>query len=689
MGETVYDDCWLRYEPIQNPARRLSYRKLCSHVFTSTAGPEFGVIRDELHTGLTGLLGREPHLWMHPPRSVDGFLAVGRRERMAVVRAGVAETEIDALHEDGYIIRSVEWEDTECLVITGATNAGMVYGTFHLLRLLATRQPIDELDIVEEPKNDARIINHWDTPFRRSVERGYAGSSIFDWAQLPHLRDRYRDYARLLAAVGINGVVLNNVNTQTPDRPGENMATAGMDGWQLLQSKQLPKVAALASVFRRYGIKIYLSVNFGAPVLTGALNTADPLDDDVVQWWSETFDAVYDHVPDFGGVLVKADSEGQPGPHDYNRTHAEGANLLGRALAPHDGRVFWRAFVYGSHDDRAVQAYNTFAGLDGAFHENVTLQIKNGPVDFQPREPVSTLFGALSETNLACELQITQEYTGQGVHICYLVPQWKEIFETDTHAHEERTPVSELLAHSDGNGIAGVGNVGTDPNWTGHYLAQANLYGFGRLVWDPDLEIETITAEWVTQTFGNEPAVVETVSSILYDSWPAVLDYMTGHLGLLHMMYNKNDVLENHYNPDPWEWPEYHGADDDGIGVDRTDYAEQFPEPLAEQYLSVEDCPTELLLFFHHLPWEYEYEGITVIQRLYENCVAGVKTVRSMRDRWAGLEGDIDRARHRHVAERLDEQLVHAKQWRDTLIAFFSEYADIPDQTQHSGGVDN
>lgn len=679
MEITEYDDCWLQYDTIQDSERRSSYRTRCSHVFSSTESPELGVVRDELRTGLKDLLGREPHLWMHPPRSVDGFLAVGRRDRMAVVRAAVDADEIDALHEEGYIIRSVEWEEKECIVITGATDKGMLYGTYHLLRLLATCQPVTDLNVVEEPKNEERIINHWDNPFRGSVERGYAGTSIFDWEQLPDLRERYRDYARLLASVGINGIVLNNVNTQKPDRPGANPAIVEMEGWQLITSKNLPKVAAIASVFRRYGIRTYLSVNYAAPILTGDLETADPLDSDVEQWWAEMADEVYDHVPDFGGFLVKADSEGQPGPYDYDRNHAEGANVIGRALEPHGGRVYWRAFVYASHKDRSVQAYDTFEPLDGEFHDNVTLQIKNGPIDFQPREPVSTLFGAMPETNIACELQITQEYTGQGVHVCYHVPQWKEIFDTDTYTHGEGTPVKDLLTHSEGEGIAGVGSVGADPNWTGHYLAQSNLYGFGRLVWDPNLASETITDEWVRQTFGNDPTVIESITSILYDSWPAVLDYMTGHLGLLHMMYNQDDVLENHYNPSPEEWPGYHGATEDGIGVDRTEYAAQFPASLAEQYSSVHDCPTELLLFFHHLPWEYEHDGTTVIQRLYDNCFAGVETVRSMREQWTELDGHIDPKRYCHVAERLDEQLAHAKHWRNTLVEFFYDYANIPD----------
>ena len=680
MSVTDYDDCWLRYDRVDDADRRAEYRTRCLHAYVSEGGPELRAVRRELRTGLEGLLGREPHLWQHPPRSTDGFLAVGRRHEMEIVRDAISKAELDELDEEGYVLRAHEWKGQRCLVVTAPTDRGLVFGTFHLFRLLATHEPIADLDVVEEPQTKERIVNHWDNPFRGSVERGYAGQSIFDWEALPDLRERYWDYARLLASVGINGIVINNVNTQKPDRPGANEAVADMEGWQLLRTKNLEKVAALATVFRRYGIRTFLSVNYAAPMLVGDLDTADPLDEGVEAWWREKTDEVYERIPDFGGYLVKADSEGQPGPYDYDRDHAEGANVLGRAVEPHDGRIFWRAFVYASHEDRSVQAYDTFEPLDGEFHDCVTVQIKNGPIDFQPREPISSLFGAMPETNVTCELQITQEYTGQGVHACYHVPLWKEVLETDTYASGEGTPVKDLFAHSAGEGIAGVGNVGDDPNWTGHYLAQSNLYGFGRLVWNPDLDTETITDEWVRQTFGDDPTVVESVSNILYDSWPAVLDYTTGHLGLMHMMYNGNDVLENHYDPSPGEWPGYHGASEDGIGVDRSEYAEQFEEPLARRYASVDDCPTGLLLFFHHLPWDHELdEGTTVVQRLYDNCFAGVDEVRSLRDRWLELDGDVDAKLHRHVAERFEEQLTQAKIWRDTLTAFFYEYSGVPD----------
>jgi alpha-glucuronidase len=680
----AYDDCWLQYDPADEQ-RRESYRRRCQHVYASDRSPELGAVRDELRRGIGGLVGREPHLWQHPPRSTDGFLAVGTPDEMAVINDSVSVETVQSINDGGFYIRSVEWEGADCIIVTAPTDRGLVYGTFHLLRLMALREPIDDLAIIEEPANAERIIDHWDNPFRRSVERGYAGQSIFDWERLPDLRERYFDYARLLASIGINGIVLNNVNTRIPSRTSANASVAEKEGWQLLERNGLEKVAALATVFRRYGIRTYLSVNYAAPMLIGDLETADPLDPAVESWWERKADEVYDLIPDFGGFLVKADSEGQAGPYDYDRTHAEGANVLAHALEPHGGRVWWRAFVYSDHADRAVQAYETFESLDGEFHDNVTVQIKNGPIDFQPREPVSTLFSEMHDTNLGCELQITQEYTGQGVHACYLVPQWKEILEFDMYADGEGTPVKDVFANSEGEGIAGVGLVGEDPNWTGHYLSQANLYGYGRLAWDPDLDTETITDEWVRQTFGDDLMVAETVGEILLDSWDALIDYETGGLGLMHMMYNGSARLENHYDPSPEEWPGYHGATEDGIGVDRTTsgsgYAAQYPDPITEQYDSPESCPEELLLFFHHLPWTYELDnGTTIIQRLYDNCFAGVDAVRDLRERWHTLEGAVDEERYRHIAERFDEQVVQAERWRDTLVSFFYDYSGVPDQ---------
>ena len=678
------DDCWLRYEPVGDDAPDESYRTHCLHAYVSTGAPELAAVRDELRRGIGGLLGREPHLWQHPPRSADGFLAVGTPEEMAVVAESVDTEAVAGLADGGFHLRATEWAGSPVLVVTAPTDRGLVYGTFHLLRLLALGRPIADLDTFEEPATPDRLVNHWDNPFRRSVERGYAGTSLFDLGELPALRERYEEYARLLASVGVNGVVVNNVNTEIPSRPSANPAMEAFAGWQLLDTDRLDDLTGLAAVFRRYGIRLCLSVNFGAPEKLGGLDTSDPTDPAVADWWARKADEVYDRIPDFGGFLVKADSEGQPGPYDYGATHVDGANVLARALAPHGGRVWWRAFVYGSHADRAVQQYETFAPLDGEFHDNVTVQVKNGPIDFQPREPVSPVFGRMPETDLGLELQITGEYTGQHVHACYHVPMWREALAFDTDPAGDGRRVKELF-ETPGSGVAGVGGPGEDPNWTGHYLAQANVYGFGRLAWDPDLTTEEITAEWVGQTFGTDPAVAEPVTDVLHGSWPAVVDYTTGGLGLLHVMYNGEARLENHYDPAPEEWPGYTGATADGIGVDRNargnGYAQQYPDAIAERYDDPETFPEEFLLFFHHLPWEHELaDGRTVVQTLYDNCFRGVERAERLRDRWHDLDGRIDDRRFRHVAERLDEQVLQARRWRDSLVDFFYGHSGVADE---------
>ncbi|MWG33458.1 alpha-glucuronidase family glycosyl hydrolase [Halomarina oriensis] len=684
MTPPVTDDCWLRYEEVTDERRHEAYRTYCANAYVSVGAPELGAVRDELRRGLGEILGRTPHLWQHPPRSADGFLAVGTPEEMQVIHDSVVVDAVDALADGGFHVKATEWEGANVLVVTASTDRGLVYGTFHLLRHLSLGRPLDGLDVFEEPATADRFVDHWDNPFRRSVERGYAGLSLFDVETLPNVDERYVEYARLLASVGVDGLVVNNVNTEIPDRPSANDAMSELGGWRLLEPRYLEKLAALASVFRRYGIRLALSVNFGAPERLGGLDTADPNDEAVERWWAEKATEVYEYVPDFAGFLVKADSEGQPGPYDYDADHVDGANVLARALEPHGGRVWWRAFVYGSHSDRAVQQHETFEPLDGAFHDNVTVQVKNGPIDFQPREPVSPVFGQMPETDLALELQITGEYTGQHVHACYHVPMWKEVLEFDTDPEGHGRRVADLLTEA-GSGLAGVGGPGDDPNWTGHYLAQANLYGYGRLAWDPDLDTATVTDEWVRQTFGHDPEVVETVTDVMHDSWPAVVDYSTGGLGLMHMMYNGEARLENHYDPAPGEWPGYTGATADGIGRDRNargnGYAQQYPEALAERYDDPETCPEELLLFFHHLPWDHTLDdGRTVVQTLYDNCFAGVAAARDLRDRWDSLDGRVDEQRFRHVAERFDEQVVQAERWCRTLTAFFYEHSGVPDE---------
>lgn len=452
----------------------------------------------------------------------------------------------------------------------------------------------------------------------------------------------------------------------------------------------------MADIFRSYGIKTFLSINYASPIEIGGLPTADPLDPEVRRWWKETAKRIYQYIPDFGGFVVKADSEFRPGPFTYGRDHAEGANMLAEALVPFGGLVIWRCFVYNCQQDwrdrttdRAKAAYDHFKPLDGQFREKVILQIKNGPMDFQVREPVSPLFGAMPNTNQMMEVQITQEYTGQQKHLCFLIPQWKEVLEFDTYAKGKGSKVKKVVDGSlfgyHYSGITGVSNVGDDPNWTGHTLAQANLYGFGRLAWNPDLSAEEIANEWIVQTFGDDPQVIEAVSWMLLASWRIYENY-TSPLGV-GWMVNPG----HHYGPnvDGYEyshWGTYHYADRDGIGVDRTvatgtGYTAQYFPENAAMYESLDTCPDELLLFFHHVPYTHRlHSGETVIQHIYNTHFKGVEQTKELKKRWEQLKGKIDEKRYNDVLERLTIQVEHAKEWRDVINTYFYRKSGIDDQ---------
>jgi alpha-glucuronidase len=531
------------------------------------------------------------------------------------------------------------------------------------------------------------MVNQWDNMSAAehlgSVERGYAGDSIF-FRDGAVVTDRHRivDYARLLASVGINALSINNVNVHP--------AAAR------LLTDHLADVADVARILRGFGITLFLSVNFAAPMLLGGLPTADPDDPAVVGWWRQTTERVYDWIPDFGGYLVKADSEGQPGPFSYGRDHADGANLLARALQPFGGTVFWRCFVYNSRQDwrdrttdRARAAFDNFMPIDGQFADNVVLQIKNGPVDFQAREPVSPLIAALTSTNVAVEVQITQEYTGHQIDVCYLVPQWREMldFVPDPGGTPPLTIAGIVAARARAHGRAGlcaVSNIGDDANWTGHKLAQANLYGFGRLAWDPSLSADDVLAEWTRLTFPESPPVHAVVGEILRGSWQTYESY-TAPLGVGWMV-----TPEVHYGPsvDGYEysrWGTYHFADRDGLGVDRTvatgsGFAGQYPPARAQQYEDRQTCPDELLLFFHHVPYTHLlHSGKTVIQHVYDTHFAGVEAVAAMLAAWRTLAGRLDAVTFENVLGRLERQLRTAREWRDQLNTYFWRKSGVPD----------
>ena len=657
--------CWLQYDLLP-PELLARYGQQFEAIAVKGGKTLTEAITEELRLGLAGLLGT----------SVSFVEA--EEEASLVVRLEGEPAEPGA--EEAFRLQVQGDEGSLRALVSSTGERGLLYGTFAFLRALQLGEISPGFKLEDGPSTPLRLINHWDN-LDGSVERGYAGKSIFFREnRLVEDLERVRDYARLLASIGINGVAVNNVNVHQEET-------------QLIASK-LAMVKTLSSIFRGYGIRLFLSINFASPWEFG-LDTADPLEPQVQQWWKERVAAIYSQIPDLGGFLVKADSEHRPGPFTYGRTHAEGANMLGEALKPYGGVVIWRCFVYNcqqdwrdTQTDRARAAYDHFQPLDGQFMDNVILQIKNGPMDFQVREPVSPLFGGLERTNQILELQITQEYTGQQRHLCYLVPMWKEVLDFDTYARGEGSTVARVVAGAvfpmAFSGIAGVSNVGSDPNWTGHTLAQANLYGYGRLAWNPGLSTERITREWAVLTFGHDPEVVQTVSSLLLGSWEAFENY-TVPLGI-GWMCNPG----HHYGPSPEgyefsRWGTYHRADRTAIGVDRTvqggtGFAGQYRAENARLYESLESCPEELLLFFHRIPYTHVLRsGKTLIQHIYDTHFRGVEQVEEMISRWEQLAGKVHPETFSHVRERLEIQLVDAKEWRDVINTYFYRLTHIPD----------
>jgi alpha-glucuronidase len=666
-------DLWLRYRPLA-AERAQACRAFATQLVAAAATPTQTVTHAELERGLAGLLGAAPPLADSVAR--DGAILIGTPASSPLI----AKLHLDtaSLGHEGYAIRSVSVDGHAATAIVGNEDIGALYGAFHFLRLLQTGQSLAGLDLREAPHLQLRMLDHWDN-LDRHIERGYAGESIWDWHKLPDWLDpRYTDYARANASLGINGAVLNNVAAQA----------------EVLTPAYLGKVAALASVFRPYGIRVYLSARFSAPVEIGGLKTADPLDAGVQRWWRDKADEIYKYIPDFGGFLVKANSEGQPGPQDYGRTHAEGANMLADALAPHGGIVMWRAFVYASEqpDDRAKQAYTQFTPLDGRFRPNVIVQVKNGPIDYQPREPFHPLFGAMPKTPLMLELQITKEYLGFATHLAYLGTLYEEELQSDTFRPAQGATVAKVIegAFDSGagrlTGMAGVANIGTDRNWSGSIFDQANWYAFGRLAWNPDASARAIAQDWVRMTFTNDSAFVAPVVDMMMGSREAVVDYMTP-LGLAHLMAHGH-----HYGPAPWDasgsradqTPVYfHRADKNGIGFDRTatgsNAVAQYAPPLAQEFGDIKRVPEKFLLWFHHVPWDYRlHSGRALWEELVYRYTHGVDEVKQMRATWRGLEGRIDVERYRQIAAFLAIQEQEAQWWRDASIAYFQSISGRP-----------
>ncbi|RRB03869.1 alpha-glucuronidase family glycosyl hydrolase [Larkinella rosea] len=647
---------WLKYDLIKDATKRAAYARSAQFIVLNSTNPVLKTAADELQTGLQGLLGKTVPIVANAGGKTGGIL---------LTTSPVAE-----LTNEGYRITG-----KQNITITGKTDAGVLYGAFALLRHLQTRQSIDRLSLTSNPKIQLRMLNHWDN-VDASIERGYAGQSLWKWYELPERIDpRYRDYARANASIGINGTVVNNVNASS----------------RFLTAEYLQKVAALANVFRPYGIKIYLSIYFPAPKTIGKLKTADPLDPEVNQWWVDKANEIYKLIPDFGGFLVKANSEGQPGPQDYGRNHADGANMLAKALAPHNGIVIWRAFVYKADgiSDRFKAAYDEFKPLDGQFEKNVIVQVKNGPIDFQPREPFSPIFGTMPQTPLGMEFQITQEYLGHATHLVYEAPLFKECLESDTYAGGRGSTVAKVVDGSLHNykltAIAGVANTGSDRNWTGHPLTQANWYAFGRLAWDHTLTSQAIANEWVTMTLTPEPQSVKTVTDLLLKSREIYVNYNTP-LGL------SRPWTGAHFAPEPWQnrssrpdWTAvyYHRADSIGLGFDRTvkgsQALAQYRPEVQKQWNNPETCPLPYLLWFHHVPWTQKLNtDRTLWEELCTRFYTGAESVGGMQNEWASVKKDIDPETFANVAGRLATQQKEAIWWRDAWVLYLQEFARQP-----------
>ncbi|KER35531.1 alpha-glucuronidase, partial [Sphingobium indicum F2] len=624
--------------------------------------------RDELMRGLAGANGAAPALVEKPMNGAIWLATPASAPDLPV--------KLDGLGEEGYAIRSVTLNGQSVTVIAANGDAGLLYGAYAYLRLAETGASLDRLDIRSAPRMKLRLLNHWDN-LDGTVERGYAGQSIWDWWRLPDWKGpRYTDYARANASIGINGTVLNNVNARSDS----------------LTAPYIAKAAALADVFRPYGIKVYLSVKWTAPMELSGLRTADPLDPAVAAWWKAKADEIYRAIPDFGGFLVKANSEGQPGPQDYKRTHADGANMLAAAVKPHGGIVMWRAFVYAhdNPDDRAKQAYSDFKPLDGQFADNVLVQVKNGAIDFQPREPFHPLFGAMPRTPLMMEFQITKEYLGQSTHLTYLGTLFEETLKSDTFARGKGSTVARVIDGSlEGHkltGIAGVANIGADRDWSGSIFNQADWYAFGRLAWNPDLSAEAIAREWAAQTFSTDAKVVDPIVAMMMGSREAAVDYMTP-LGLSHVM-----GTGHHYGPAPWiselarpEWNPvyYHKADAQGIGFDRTKTGSnaiaQYAPPVAKMLADPKTTPERDLLWFHHVGWDAKLKsGDTLWNGLIRHYDAGVAYVAAMRRTWDGLRPHVDAERFAQTQAFLGIQHREAKWWRDASITYFQTLSKRP-----------
>lgn len=675
-------DAWLRYERLPPPIVQRYAGVVPAAIVVAGSAPAVTRAGDEIVRGVSGMVGRVLAVQAMLPK--DGAIVIGTVGALAKMYPALAPATAPA--KEGFVLRNVQQGDGRYTVIAGESPSGVLYGAFAYLRKMALGELTASLDERQAPAAPIRWLNHWDN-VDGTIERGYGGRSLF-W-EAGRVRDDLAavdDYGRLLASLGINGLSINNVNANPV----------------FLTPEFLPQIARVADTLRPWGVHIALAVDFASPQKVGKLDTYDPLDPGVVAWWKTTIDGIYKAVPDLGGIVLKADSEGRVGPSAYKRTHADAANVIARALAPHGGVIFYRGFVYDHHmdwrnpkNDRARAAYDNFEPLDGQFDDNVIVQIKHGPIDFQVREPASPLFGALERTNEAIELQITQEYFGQGRHTVFLVPMWEEVLDFDMQVRGPGTPVKHIVSgrifKRPTGGFVGVSNAGRDRNWYGNHLSQANLYGFGRLAWNPDLSAKQIAAEWTTLTFGHDPGVNETVNSIQLASWRTYENY-TGPLGLQTL----TDIVGNHYgvNVEASErngWGQWHRADEQGVGMDRTvatgtGFIGQYSPAVSKVYESLETTPDDLVLFMHHVPYTYKLKaGKTVVQYIYDSHYEGADAVAGWVEDWKALRGRIDDERYRAILAQLEYQAGQAIVWRDAVTRWFNRASGIADARRRVG----
>lgn len=662
---------WLQYLPFENKAVAEYYRDYLENIVLIGNSPTHSVIQKELEIAIEGFfdMKNKPGINLNPSTAL---VWIGTEKELSKDIFPELQSQINQLGDEGYILKYLHGK----VIVTAKGNAGLMYGTFALLKHIQTREKLENLDILENPKIQLRLLNHWDN-LNRTVERGYSGFSIWNWHRLPHHIDQqYIDYARANASIGINGTSITNVNANA----------------LVLTPEYLEKAAALADAFRPYGIKVYLTARFNAPMMLDNLSTADPLNPEVQDWWKKKTAEIYSYIPDFGGFLVKADSEGQPGPHNYGRTQADGANMLADAVKPFGGIVMWRAFVYNEKTptDRIRQAYDEFKPLDGKFRDNVIVQVKNGPLDFQPREPFHPLFGAMPETPLMMEFQITKEYLGQETHWVNLATMWQEILQSDTYAKGKGSTVSKVL---DGSlheykltGIAGVSNIGTDRNWTGHHTAQGDWYSYGKLAWNPDSDIQKIGQDWLKMTFSTDSDFVKTAQGIMNQSYETLVNYMTP-VGLHHIM-----ARSHHWGPGPWvtggerdDWTAtyYHKVTKEAIGFDRTENGSNALAQYAPEWKAMwgnpETTPLEYLLWFHRVEWDKKLStGNSLWDEIALRYQKGVEGARWMQSEWTKMNGKIDEERFSHISSFLAIQVKEAEWWRDACLLYFGQFSGIP-----------